>query len=150
MRVRRDFQREWESKCCHIYSSSSRRLSCNKRKSSGTCLKPFDRASRNIFSIGRSKRRTSSRESQKTSLSSWYAMWFHEIYGLILFLCLDEPNMRKVDFKMQVSDMKAEYFPPKVDIILQNEIPTDFYILVSGAVVWNSLTWYKYTQIMRC
>lgn len=31
--------------------------------------------------------------------------------------------------------MKAEYFPPKVDIVLQNEIPTDFYIIVSGAVV---------------
>ncbi|KAL6216906.1 hypothetical protein ACLB2K_010124 [Fragaria x ananassa] len=33
-----------------------------------------------------------------------------------------------------VSEMKAEYFPPKVDIILQNEIPTDFYILVTGAL----------------
>ncbi|KAJ0985595.1 hypothetical protein J5N97_003951 [Dioscorea zingiberensis] len=33
-----------------------------------------------------------------------------------------------------VSDMKAEYFPPKVDIILQNEIPTDFYIIVSGSL----------------
>ncbi|XP_047323786.1 potassium channel KAT3 [Impatiens glandulifera] len=33
-----------------------------------------------------------------------------------------------------VSEIKAEYFPPKVDIILQNEIPTDFYIIVSGAV----------------
>ncbi|XVF48480.1 hypothetical protein PTKIN_Ptkin03bG0193700 [Pterospermum kingtungense] len=33
-----------------------------------------------------------------------------------------------------VSEMKAEYYPPKVEIILQNEIPTDFYILVSGAV----------------
>ncbi|TXG62067.1 hypothetical protein EZV62_013430 [Acer yangbiense] len=33
-----------------------------------------------------------------------------------------------------VSEMKAEYFPPKVEIILQNEIPTDFYVLVSGAV----------------
>lgn len=31
--------------------------------------------------------------------------------------------------------MKAEYFPPKVEIILQNEIPTDFYVVVSGAVV---------------
>lgn len=31
--------------------------------------------------------------------------------------------------------MKAEYFPPKEDVILQNEAPTDFYILVSGAVV---------------
>ncbi|XP_062164885.1 potassium channel KAT3-like [Alnus glutinosa] len=33
-----------------------------------------------------------------------------------------------------VSEIKAEYFPPKMDIILQNEIPTDFYIIVSGAV----------------
>uniref|UniRef100_A0A1D1XE70 Potassium channel n=1 Tax=Anthurium amnicola TaxID=1678845 RepID=A0A1D1XE70_9ARAE len=33
-----------------------------------------------------------------------------------------------------VSEMKAEYYPPKVDIILRNEIPTDFYIIVSGAV----------------
>ncbi|KAI7733991.1 hypothetical protein M8C21_014329 [Ambrosia artemisiifolia] len=33
-----------------------------------------------------------------------------------------------------VSEMKAEYFPPKEDVILQNEAPTDFYILVSGAV----------------
>lgn len=35
----------------------------------------------------------------------------------------------------KVSEMKAEYFPPKEDIILQNEAPTDFYILVNGAVV---------------
>ncbi|KAF6167287.1 hypothetical protein GIB67_043148 [Kingdonia uniflora] len=34
-----------------------------------------------------------------------------------------------------VSEMKAEYFPPKEDVILQNEAPTDFYILISGAVV---------------
>ncbi|XP_059275183.1 potassium channel KAT3 [Lycium ferocissimum] len=39
------------------------------------------------------------------------------------------------DFLVQlVSGIKAEYFPPKVDIIIQNEIPTDFYIIVSGAV----------------
>jgi CRP-like cAMP-binding protein len=31
--------------------------------------------------------------------------------------------------------MKAEYFPPREDVILQNEAPTDFYILVSGSVV---------------
>ncbi|KAH9327021.1 hypothetical protein KI387_007199, partial [Taxus chinensis] len=36
---------------------------------------------------------------------------------------------------MFVAEMKAEYFPPKVDIILKNEIPTDFYILVSGTVL---------------
>lgn len=31
--------------------------------------------------------------------------------------------------------MKAEYFPPKEDVILQNEAPTDFYIVVTGSVV---------------
>lgn len=31
--------------------------------------------------------------------------------------------------------MEAEYFPPKEDVILQNEAPTDLYILVSGTVV---------------
>ncbi|KAI4341851.1 hypothetical protein MLD38_026525 [Melastoma candidum] len=33
-----------------------------------------------------------------------------------------------------VSEMKAEYFPPNVEIILQNEVPTDFYIITSGAL----------------
>jgi hypothetical protein len=37
--------------------------------------------------------------------------------------------------------MKAEYFPPKVEIILQNEIPTEFYILVSGTLVCPMLTY---------
>ncbi|KAI5669390.1 hypothetical protein M9H77_19243 [Catharanthus roseus] len=39
------------------------------------------------------------------------------------------------DFIVQlVPELKAEYFPPKVDMVIQNEIPTDFYIIVSGAV----------------
>nr|GMD46052.1 potassium channel KAT3-like isoform X2 [Ipomoea batatas] len=39
------------------------------------------------------------------------------------------------DFILQlVCELKAEYFPPKVDIIIQNEIPTDFYVIVSGEV----------------
>ncbi|XP_041992405.1 potassium channel AKT1-like [Salvia splendens] len=33
-----------------------------------------------------------------------------------------------------VSEMKGEYFPPREDIILQNEAPTDMYIMVTGAV----------------
>ncbi|KAK9273970.1 hypothetical protein L1049_018784 [Liquidambar formosana] len=33
-----------------------------------------------------------------------------------------------------VSEMKPEYFPPKEDVILQNEAPTDLYVLVTGAV----------------
>ena len=35
--------------------------------------------------------------------------------------------------------MEAEYFPPKEPVILQNEAPTDVYILVSGAVVSISI-----------
>ncbi|XP_008809499.1 potassium channel AKT1-like isoform X2 [Phoenix dactylifera] len=31
-----------------------------------------------------------------------------------------------------VSEMRAEYFPPREDVILQNEAPTDFYVLVTG------------------
>ncbi|XP_058744326.1 potassium channel KAT1-like [Vicia villosa] len=39
------------------------------------------------------------------------------------------------DFLFQlVTDMEAEYFPPKEYVILQNESPTDLYMLVSGAV----------------
>ncbi|GER51420.1 potassium channel AKT1 [Striga asiatica] len=34
-----------------------------------------------------------------------------------------------------VSEMRAEYFAPKEDVILQNEAPTDFYIIANGAVV---------------
>ncbi|KAJ0985655.1 hypothetical protein J5N97_004011 [Dioscorea zingiberensis] len=33
-----------------------------------------------------------------------------------------------------VSEMKAEYFAPREDVILQNEAPTDFYIVVTGSV----------------
>lgn len=45
------------------------------------------------------------------------------------------------DFLFQlVPQMEAEYFPPKEDVILQNETPTEMYILVSGAleIVANS------------
>ncbi|KAK4729554.1 hypothetical protein R3W88_022542 [Solanum pinnatisectum] len=33
-----------------------------------------------------------------------------------------------------VPEMEAEYYPPKEDVILQNESQTDFYIIVSGAL----------------
>ncbi|KNA08948.1 hypothetical protein SOVF_158100 [Spinacia oleracea] len=33
-----------------------------------------------------------------------------------------------------VSDIEAEFFPPREDVILQNEAPRDIYILVSGAL----------------
>lgn len=50
--------------------------------------------------------------------------------------------------------MKAEYFPPKEDVILQNEAPTDLYILVTGTVVKSSLSPVKLEKIqglkMKC
>jgi hypothetical protein len=36
---------------------------------------------------------------------------------------------------LQVAEMQAEYFAPKEDIMLQNDKPSDLYLLVSGAVV---------------
>lgn len=36
---------------------------------------------------------------------------------------------------VKVSEMKAEFFPPREDIILVNEAPTEFYIIVSGVAV---------------
>lgn len=34
----------------------------------------------------------------------------------------------------QVTQMKAEYLPPREDIIMQNEAPDDVYVIVSGEV----------------
>ncbi|OVA00508.1 Cyclic nucleotide-binding domain [Macleaya cordata] len=48
-----------------------------------------------------------------------------------------------------VSEMKAEYFPPKEDVILQNEAPTDFYVLVTGAVVTTKLLVIMFTLCMQ-
>ncbi|KAK6158821.1 hypothetical protein DH2020_006135 [Rehmannia glutinosa] len=39
----------------------------------------------------------------------------------------------------KVSEMTPEYFPLREDIILENEAPTDLYILVNGAVVIGEL-----------
>lgn len=39
---------------------------------------------------------------------------------------------------MKVSEMNAEYFAPREDFILQNQAPSDFYILVTGSVVKKS------------
>ncbi|KAL6500710.1 hypothetical protein OROHE_025507 [Orobanche hederae] len=39
------------------------------------------------------------------------------------------------DFLLQlVPEMEAEYYPPREDVLLQNDSPTDAYILVTGAV----------------
>ncbi|KAH7651825.1 Potassium channel voltage-dependent EAG/ELK/ERG protein [Dioscorea alata] len=37
----------------------------------------------------------------------------------------------------QVTEMQAEYYPPKEDVVCQNEAPADLYIVVTGAVVYG-------------
>lgn len=46
--------------------------------------------------------------------------------------------------------MKAEYFPPKEDVILQNEAPTDFYILVTGAAVRYYIPLFFFSLSLTC
>lgn len=43
------------------------------------------------------------------------------------------------DFLLQlVPEMEAEYYPPREDVILQNEAPSDAYILVTGSVKFTA------------
>ncbi|KEH39823.1 inwardly rectifying potassium channel subunit [Medicago truncatula] len=45
------------------------------------------------------------------------------------------------DLRFQlVTELKAEFFPPKEDVVLQNESPTDFYIMVVGAASFKEAT----------
>lgn len=59
--------------------------------------------------------------------------WFHIKCATI------SPQRQHTEFTFscneQVSEMQAEYFPPKEDVILQHDAPSDLYILVSGSVV---------------
>lgn len=56
-------------------------------------------------------------------------------YIPFLYYTKEVSSLINAMFMLKVSEMKAEYFPPKEDVILQNEAPTDFYILVTGAIV---------------
>ncbi|KAF4367025.1 hypothetical protein G4B88_016737 [Cannabis sativa] len=57
----------------------------------------------------------------------------HLFYSLVDNVYLFRGVSKDLLFQL-VSEMKAEYIPPKEDVILQNEAPTDLYILVTGAV----------------
>ncbi|KAM1022720.1 hypothetical protein ACFX2I_043615 [Malus domestica] len=54
-------------------------------------------------------------------------------YPLLDSVYLFQGVSRDLLFQL-VSEMKAEYFPPKEVVILQNEAPTDMYIVVTGSV----------------
>ncbi|XP_064950005.1 potassium channel AKT1-like isoform X1 [Musa acuminata AAA Group] len=54
-------------------------------------------------------------------------------YSLVQKVYLFQGVSQDLLFQL-VSEMKGEYFPPGEDVILQNEAPTDFYILVTGTL----------------
>ncbi|XP_021764526.1 potassium channel AKT1-like [Chenopodium quinoa] len=57
----------------------------------------------------------------------------HLFYSLVENVYLFRNVSKDLLFQL-VSEMKAEYFAPKEDVILQNEAPTDFYIVVNGSL----------------
>ncbi|KAL2925320.1 Potassium channel AKT1 [Bienertia sinuspersici] len=58
----------------------------------------------------------------------------HLFYSLVDQVYLFRGVSNDLLFQL-VSEMKAEFFSPNEDVILQNEAPTDFYIIVNGSVV---------------
>ncbi|TVU41681.1 hypothetical protein EJB05_15224, partial [Eragrostis curvula] len=54
-------------------------------------------------------------------------------FGLVQNVYLFQGVSNDLIFQL-VSEMNAEYFAPREDFILQNEAPTDFYIIVTGSV----------------
>ncbi|KAL6627208.1 hypothetical protein ACP70R_030934 [Stipagrostis hirtigluma subsp. patula] len=58
-----------------------------------------------------------------------YHLFFHIVEKVYLFRGVSFTCMLEL-----VTAMETEYFPPREIVILQNETPTDVYILVSGAV----------------
>ncbi|CAM0153226.1 unnamed protein product [Urochloa decumbens] len=57
----------------------------------------------------------------------------HLFFALVQSVYLFQGVSNDLIFQL-VSEMNAEYFAPREDFILQNEAPSDFYILVTGSV----------------
>ncbi|KAK1641544.1 hypothetical protein QYE76_059349 [Lolium multiflorum] len=58
----------------------------------------------------------------------------HLFFGIVQSVYLFQGVSNDLIFQL-VSEMTPEYFAPKEDIILQNEAPSDFYIVVTGIVL---------------
>ncbi|KAG6472594.1 hypothetical protein ZIOFF_070066 [Zingiber officinale] len=58
-------------------------------------------------------------------------------YSLVQSVYLFQGISNDLLFQL-VSEMKAKYYPPREDVILQNKAPTDLYILVTGTAVKES------------
>nr|XP_016498301.1 PREDICTED: potassium channel KAT3-like isoform X1 [Nicotiana tabacum] len=66
-------------------------------------------------------------KSIKTSIAHY--LFFPIVQNISLF----QGVSRDMLFQL-IPEMEVEYFPPKEDVILQNEAPTELYIIASGAV----------------
>ncbi|KAK3165484.1 hypothetical protein QOZ80_1AG0033730 [Eleusine coracana subsp. coracana] len=66
-------------------------------------------------------------KAMRTSISLY--LFFPVVQGSYLFKGVSSGFIQQL-----VTEMQAEYFAPKEDIILQNDNPSDLYLLVSGAV----------------
>ncbi|GAU15112.1 hypothetical protein TSUD_08500 [Trifolium subterraneum] len=62
----------------------------------------------------------------------------HRFFDVIKEIYLFKGVSNDLLFQL-VTELKAEFFPPREDIILQNESPTDFYILTVGAVAFHEI-----------
>uniref|UniRef100_K4A3D9 Potassium channel n=1 Tax=Setaria italica TaxID=4555 RepID=K4A3D9_SETIT len=58
----------------------------------------------------------------------------HLFFALVQSVYLFQGVSNDLIFQL-VSEMNAEYFAPREDFILQNQAPSDFYILVTGSVL---------------
>ncbi|WVZ62074.1 hypothetical protein U9M48_011861 [Paspalum notatum var. saurae] len=58
----------------------------------------------------------------------------HLFFSLVQNVYLFQGVSNDLIFQL-VSEMNAEYYAPREDVILQNEAPSDFYILVTGSVL---------------
>ena len=61
-------------------------------------------------------------------LNTTFSLDEHEVSSRFYIFLADR-------FRVKVSEMRVEFFPPKEDIILVNSAPSEFYIVVNGAVV---------------
>uniref|UniRef100_A0A0D9V5U0 Potassium channel n=1 Tax=Leersia perrieri TaxID=77586 RepID=A0A0D9V5U0_9ORYZ len=66
-------------------------------------------------------------KAMRSSISHY--LFFRVVQGAYLFKGVSARFIQQL-----VTEMQAEYFAPKEDIILQNDSPSDLYLLVSGAV----------------
>ena len=122
------------SRCWTTYAWGSGRRASSSRRRWISFPRRCGLASPCISSSRWCKGPTCSREYPLVSSSNWWEK---------LDLPLNKMQWRQqhwewrhtYEVNMQVTEMQTEYFAPKEDIMLQNDKPSDLYLLVSGAVV---------------